>query len=97
MLPVRKATPVNTSSAAHHLLHAMKIVAEAGQKRRERLYREGGNDKRNAKAKRIDCKEARASAYRLLGRRNGQNRSQNRSDAWRPAERKCEPDDIGPP
>jgi hypothetical protein len=75
----------------------MEIVAETRQKHRERLYREGGDDKRNTKAERVDCEQARAFAYRLLGRGNGQDRGQDRADAWRPAECERETNQIGPP
>ncbi len=95
--PVRKAMPVRTSKPAHRLLDQTEMGAEAGEEGGERLDRQRRRDERNAKAERIDRQHAGALGDRFFRRRNRQNRSEDRPDAWRPAKREGQPHQIGAP
>src|SRR5260370_2897596 len=58
---------------------------------------EGRDEERNAEPSGVYGEQAGALRDRLLGRRYGQDRGQDRPDAGRPAEREGEPHRIGAP
>ena len=89
--------PVSTSSAPMVLLDPWQVGAEARKECRERLDREGRDQKRDAEAERIDREQARALGDRRLGCRDREDHREDRPDARRPAEREGEPHHIGAP
>ena len=89
--------PVSTSRPPIVFSTSFQVALEMGDEGRAGLDREGGEQERNAEPGRIDREQHRALGDRLLRRRHGEDRGEDRPDAGRPAEREGEPHGIGAP
>ena len=96
-VPVRNAMPVSTRNPPITRSTCRKVAAEAREERRKRLDRERRQQEWNAQAERNKPKAGRRPFHRLLGRRDREDRGQDRTDAWRPAESEGKPHHIGAP
>src|SRR2546421_166649 len=73
-------------------LYLRKMALEISIKTKEAVYCERREQERNRQSERIYPEQQNALHQSAFGCSQCEDSSQNRSDAWRPAKRKCEPD-----